>query len=129
MAARTVDEYLRLQPADVRLALRALRRTIRAAAPMAEEVISYQIPTYKHNGPLVHFMARGDSCSLITVSKEIPRIFAKELKPWEISGTTIHFTPEKPLPASLVGKVVKARVKQNEQRGAGKPGYGKRKMK
>lgn len=111
---KTVDEYLIALPEDQQEALQKIREAIKAAAPQAEEVISYQIPTYKQNGPLVHFAAFKNHLSLVVVSKSIAEIFAKELAPFKSSGRTIHFTPEKPIPAALVKKIVKARVRENE---------------
>ena len=116
--AKSVDEYLRSLPKPVRTALQELRRTIKAAAPKAEEMISYRIPTYGYMGPVVHFAAFADHCSLIVVNKDVLAGFKKELQPYKVSGTTIHFMPEKPLPAALVRKIVKARIKENEARNA-----------
>lgn len=112
--AKNVDEYLQALPEAVRITLEKVRQAIKAAAPNAEEVISYQIPTYKYHGPLVHFMAGKNHCSFITVSKSINEIFKEELKPWRTSGTTIHFTTSHPLPSSIVKKIVKMRIKENE---------------
>ena len=114
--AKNVDEYLAAAPEEVRPVLAKLRKTIRAAAPMAEEVISYQIPTYRYHGPLVHFAAFKSHCSFFGVSKPVMDRFSSELKPWDTSGTTIHFSAKNPLPASLVKKIVKARVEENEAR-------------
>lgn len=115
-AAKNVDEYLDALPEDVRTTLEKLRQTIKAAAPKAEEIISYQIPTYKFKGPLVHFAAFPDHCSLVVVSKSTIETFKSELKSHKISGTTIHFTADNPLPATLVQRIVKARIKENEER-------------
>lgn len=112
--AKNVDEYLSLLPEDIRPVLEKLRQTIKSAAPQAEEVISYQIPTYKYHGPVVHFMARKNHCSLVVISKTILEKFSIELQPFNISGRTIHFTPAKPIPEKLVKKIVKARIKENE---------------
>jgi uncharacterized protein YdhG (YjbR/CyaY superfamily) len=112
--AGDVDAYLSSFPQELRMVLENLREAIKAAAPKAEEVISYQIPTYKYHGPLVHFVARASYCSFIAVSKEILEKFRDELESFDTSGTTIHFTVEKPLPATLVKKIVKARVAENE---------------
>ncbi|MCC6962777.1 MAG: DUF1801 domain-containing protein [candidate division Zixibacteria bacterium] len=112
--AKTVEEYLAKLPQVQRAVLEPLRRAIRAAAPQAVEVISYQIPTYKLNGPLVHFMAAKHHCSFICVDKSVPKQFAKELAGYKVSGTTIQFTPENPPAATLVKKIVKMRIKQNE---------------
>ncbi len=116
--AKTVDEYLRALPEAMRTTLETVRQSIKAAAPQAEEVISYRIPTYKYRGPLVHFAAFKDHCSLVVVSKSILEILEQELQSYKISGTTIHFSPEKPLPAILVKKIVEARIKENEERNA-----------
>jgi uncharacterized protein YdhG (YjbR/CyaY superfamily) len=112
--AKDVDTYLSSAPPEMRAVLENLRQAIKAAAPKAEEIISYQIPTYKYHGPLVHFMARESRGSFITVNKEVLQKFKNELKDFDLSGTTIHFTPEDPLPAALVKKIVKARVAENE---------------
>jgi uncharacterized protein YdhG (YjbR/CyaY superfamily) len=114
--AKTVEEYLAAVPPRERAALEELRRTIRSAAPDAEEGISYRMPVFKLNGALVFYAAFSDHLSLFVASKEIVKEFAKDLKPYYSSGATIHFTPEKPLPASLVKRLVKAKIEQNEER-------------
>jgi uncharacterized protein YdhG (YjbR/CyaY superfamily) len=112
--AATVDEYLDALPDDVRKMLRKVRETIKEAAPKAEEVISYQIPTYKYLGAVVHFAAFKNHCSFFGVSKSLLQKFEKELRLFKVSGTTIHFSVDNPLPAALVKKFVKERIKQNE---------------
>jgi uncharacterized protein YdhG (YjbR/CyaY superfamily) len=112
--AKDVDAYLASAPKELRAALDNLRAAIKAAAPKAEELISYRIPTYKYQGPLVHFVARESYCSFIAVSKTVLEKFKAELANFDTSGTTIHFTVENPLPAALVKKIVKARVAENE---------------
>ncbi|HEX9652389.1 MAG TPA: DUF1801 domain-containing protein [bacterium] len=120
-SGRSVDDYLSALPEAVRTTLEKVRQSIKAAAPKAEELISYRIPTYKYLGPLVHFAAFESHCSLIVVNKSIMKIFKKELLSYETSGMTIHFTPDKPLPATLVKKIVKLRIKENEEQNAAKP--------
>jgi uncharacterized protein YdhG (YjbR/CyaY superfamily) len=117
---QTVTDYIRGQPVVVQPALEKLREAIRSAAPDAEEVISYRFPTYKLRGPLVHFSVHTDHCSLIVTDQTIIEKFKKELLGFKISGTTIHFTPAKPLPSSLIKKVVQSRVKANLQKTAKK---------
>ena len=112
--AKDVDAYLAEVPPEARRALAELRKAIKAAAPMAEEVISYRIPTYKHCGPLVHFMAHPNHCSFVTASRAIVETCGSELEDFATSGTTIPFSADKPLPAALVRKIVKARMKENE---------------
>ena len=110
-----VNSYIAAFPKDTQKLLKQLRAIIKKTVPGAEEIISYQIPTYKYLGPLVHFAAFPDHCSLIVVNKDIIRMFESDLQPYKTTGTTIHFKPGKPLPATLVKKIVKARIQQNEE--------------
>lgn len=112
--AKDVDEYLINVPEDDRETLEDLRKTIKEAAPMAEEIISYRIPTYKFHGPLVHFVARKNYLSFIVVDKSLIERFKDELEGYKTSGTTIHFSSENPLPEELVKKIVEARIETNE---------------
>ena len=120
-AAGSVDEYLAVVPEDARVALKRLRKIIKAAAPGTSEVISYRIPVFKYQGyPLVGFGAAKNHCSFFTMSSrmipKLVRMLAAELRGYEVSGATIHFTPDKPLPAALVTKLVKERIAENEKR-------------
>jgi uncharacterized protein YdhG (YjbR/CyaY superfamily) len=114
--ARDVDRYLAALPKDIQVTLEKLRKTIKTAAPKAEETISYQIPAFKYHGPLVFFAAFKNHCSFFVASKSLMETFRRELEPYDTSGTTIHFSAENPLPATLVKKIVKARIEQNELR-------------
>jgi uncharacterized protein YdhG (YjbR/CyaY superfamily) len=114
--AKNVDAYLAAIPHDKRIVLEKLRKTIKAAAPKAEEGISYQMPAFKYLGPLVYFAAFKNHCSFFVGSKSILKTFGKELKAYEATGATIHFSVEKPLPAALVKKIVKARMRENEEK-------------
>ena len=114
--ATTVDEYLAIQSEPVRSGLEKVRKAIKAAAPTAEEVISYQIPTYKLNGPVAAFAAFTNHCSYFTTSHVIMKEFKVELKDFDTSGVTIHFQPDRPLPANLIKKLVTAKIKENEAR-------------
>ena len=117
-AAPDVDAYLRKVPPAARAALTKLRRAIKAAAPGADEAISYAMPAYKLNGPLVYFAAFTSHCSFFPGSKSIVKRFGRELSPFHATGGTIRFSPDRPLPASLVQRIVRARVKENEARRA-----------
>ena len=112
----SVADYLRAVPPAPRAALRKLRQTIKAAAPKATELISYGIPAFKHHGVLVYYAAFKDHCSLFGVSGAIVKANKKALAPYKRSKGTIQFTREKPLPAALVRKLVKARIAENEAR-------------
>jgi len=92
-----------------------LRKTIKAAAPEATEVISYGMPMFKHHGMLVGYAAFKEHCSLF-MSTAITSALKKELASYDTSKGTIRFAPDKPLPAALVRKLVKARIAQNERR-------------
>ena len=80
MKAKDVNTYLAAVPHDMRIILEDLRKTIKDAAPGAEESISYRIPPYKYHGPLVHFVARKNYCSFIVVNKSILDKFKSELQ-------------------------------------------------
>jgi uncharacterized protein YdhG (YjbR/CyaY superfamily) len=111
-ATKTVDAYLARVPEPARSTLNKLRDAIRSAAPSeATETISYGIPAFKHNGVLVWFAAFADHCSLFPTAAVI-ETFKNELKVFSISKGTIQFPTDKPLPAALVKKMVKARVAQ-----------------
>ncbi len=112
---KTVDEYLADVPKEMRDTLEKLRKTIRSAAPKATEGISYQMPMYKQNGMLMGFAAFTNHCSLFPGSTALEQ-FKDELKDYQTSKGTIRFTVAKPLPATLVKKLVKARIADNEAR-------------
>jgi uncharacterized protein YdhG (YjbR/CyaY superfamily) len=97
----------------MRAALEKLRKTIRAAAPQAEECISYQLPAYRLNGMLVAFGATAAHCAFYPMSSTIVAAHKDDLRDYETSKGTIRFQPDKPLPAALVRKLVKARIAEN----------------
>ena len=110
----TIDEYLAPVQPDQRAALEKLRKAIHAAAPGAQEYIGYGLAGFKFDGrPLVYFGAWESHCALYAASPAVQKKFQKELKGFECSKGTIRFTPEKPLPASLVKALIKARVAEN----------------
>ena len=112
-----MDHYLSRVPANARAALLKLRTTIQAAAPQATEEISYQIPTFKHRGGLVAYAAFPEHCTFFVMSTEVMREHAAELEGYPTGKGSIRFSPDKPLPAALVKKLVKARIAENEARG------------
>lgn len=112
---KTVDEYLSALPEEIRSVLIHLRKTIKSTAPKAEEVISYGMPGYKYYGALVYFAAFKNHCSFFPGSSQVIKLY-EELKSFKTAKGTIQFTIDKPLPATLVKKIVKARMKENEER-------------
>jgi uncharacterized protein YdhG (YjbR/CyaY superfamily) len=101
--------------ADKRAALEKLRKAIKAAAPKAEECISYGLAAFRLNGrPLVAFGATASQCSFYPMSSSTVEAHKDELKDYDTSKGTIRFEPDKPLPVALVRKLVKARIAENE---------------
>ena len=107
---RTIDEYLAALSEDKRAALEKLRKTIRAAAPKAEEGISYGIPAFRQNGMLVGFGATAKHCAFYLMSATTVDAHKEELEGYDTSKGTIRFRADDPLPAALVRKLVKARI-------------------
>ena len=106
---RTHDDYLAALSADKRTALQKLRRTIKAAAPEAEECISYGIPSFRLNGKLLVFYGAGKNhCSFYPGSTI--QSLKTALRGYDTSKGTIRFSSDKPLPAALVRKLVKLRM-------------------
>lgn len=107
----TIDEYIATFPEDVQHILEQLRHTIQAAAPDAAEAISYQMPTFKLNGNLIHFAAFKNHIGLYPAPSGIDA-FAQELTPYVVSKGSIHFPKDKPIPFDLVTKIVQYRVQE-----------------
>jgi len=109
---KTVDEYLaRIDSDGARASLTRLRAVIREAAPEAEEVISYGVPTYKFHGFVCSLASFKNHCSFFpghTVAD-----FADQLKGYKLAKGTVRFPHDKPLPDSLVIAIVKARLADN----------------
>jgi uncharacterized protein YdhG (YjbR/CyaY superfamily) len=116
-APKTVDEYLAAVPEPARSSLKEVRAAIRAAAPAeTTEIISYGMPMYKYKGTLIGFAAYPKHCSLFLATLSLLKLFKDELSRYEILKGTIRFPTDKPLPASLMKKIVKARAAQNDQK-------------
>jgi len=114
---KDMDEYLAGVPEPARSTLNKIRSWIRAAAPPeATEDISYRMPTFRYKGALMAFAAFSHHCSLFPMSLAVVAAFRNELKGFDVSKGTIRFPPDKPLPAALVKKMVKARVAEKERK-------------
>jgi len=115
VAVKNIDDYLSAFPQDTVVKLQQLREAIQKAAPAAIEAISYAIPTFKQEGNLVHFAGYKNHIGFYPGSAGI-EAFEKELSAYNLSKGTVQFPLDKPLPLSLVNKIVKYRVKQNLER-------------
>jgi uncharacterized protein YdhG (YjbR/CyaY superfamily) len=114
---KDIDEYLAGVPEPARTTLNKVRAVIRSVVPKeATEAISYRIPTFKYKGSLLAFAAFKNHCSLFPMSMAVIETFKNELKGYQTFKGTIHFPLDKPLPAALLKKMVKARIAQNEER-------------
>jgi uncharacterized protein YdhG (YjbR/CyaY superfamily) len=115
-ALKTIDEYLAGVPEPARSTLNNIRAAIRSAAPpQVTETISYGIPAFAYKGVLIWFAAFTSHCSLFP-TKAVINAFKDDLKGYSTSKGTIQFPTDRPLPASLVKKMVKARVAQIESK-------------
>jgi len=108
----SIDQYIATFPARTQKILRELRATIKAAAPEAEEKISYQIPTFALNGNLVHFAAFQNHIGFYPTPSGT-RAFKRELSIYEGAKGSVKFPIEKPLPLALIRRIVKFRVAEN----------------
>jgi uncharacterized protein YdhG (YjbR/CyaY superfamily) len=108
---REVDAYIAAAPRAAQPLLRQLRAVIKEAAPQAEERISYKMPSYQFHGRLMYFAVFKDHIGLY------PAGYAekyKELRKYMSGKGTLRFPLDQPLPASLITKLIKQRVKENE---------------
>jgi len=111
-----MDDYISAFPKDVQGILERIRRTIRESAPEAEETISYQIPTFRFQGNLVHFAAFKGHVEFYPTPSAIER-FEKELARYERAKGVVRFPVDKPIPYDLIGKIVRHRVRENLKKG------------
>jgi uncharacterized protein YdhG (YjbR/CyaY superfamily) len=117
----SIDEYIAAFPRETQRMLEELRATIRAAAPEAEEKISYQMPTFALKGNLVHFAAFKHHIGFYGASGAI-QAFRDELSIYAAAKSTLRFPLDKPLPLDLIRKIVRFRVAENLKRAELKPG-------
>jgi uncharacterized protein YdhG (YjbR/CyaY superfamily) len=109
---KTIDEYIATFPKNVQTILQELRQVIRDCSPEAKEAISYQIPTFKLNGNLVHFAAYKNHIGFYPTSSGI-EAFKEKLGKYEISKGTVRFPINEPIPFELIKEMVRFRVKEN----------------
>jgi uncharacterized protein YdhG (YjbR/CyaY superfamily) len=108
------DEYIAQQPAAFRPILEELRRIILTTVPQATESISYQLPCYKYHYMLVGIGTNKKYCSFYTMSPGLVKSMQDDLKGVKVSGSTLHFALDEPLPVELIKKIIAERMIQNE---------------
>lgn len=118
-APKTIDEYIAGFPEDVQAILQQIRQTIKAAAPQAEEAISYQMPTFKLKGNLVHFAAFKNHIGFYPVPSGIEQ-FQEELSVFKQGKGSVQFPLDKPMPYDLMRRIVLFRVEENLANAAAK---------
>lgn len=119
-ALQNVDDYLATISEPARSTLEKVRAVIRASVPReATETISYRIPMFKLNGMLIGFAAFKNHCSLFPANMDVFKAFKKELEPFHASKGTLQFPLDKPFPTTLLKKIVKMRVAQNQAKNKG----------
>ena len=112
-----VDAYLAKVPEPARATLEKVRATIRSVVPAeTTEGLSYGMPTFRYKGALVAYAAFKDHCSFFPCQASLIDQMKDELKNYRTSKGTLQFPLDKPLPAALVKKMVKARIAENERR-------------
>lgn len=114
-----IDKYIAIFPKDVQAILEKVRATIRKAAPNAEEIINYGVPTVTLKGNLVHFAGFKNHIGFYPTPSGIEK-FKKELSIYEGAKGSVKFPLDKPIPYALIGKIVKFRVKENMEKAEAK---------
>ena len=123
-AITTIETYIAASAAAVRPILREMRRVIRAAAPEAEEVISYRMPAFRQRGILVYFAALKNHIGLFPPVRGDAKL-AKALAPYAGPKGNLKFPLDRPIPYSLIRRVVRLRVKQDFAPPRAKTGRGR----
>lgn len=112
-----IDAYLSTVKGERRAALQALRRTIRAILPEAEECISYGMPAFRLDRRIVAgFAATAKGCSYYPFSGSTLATLARDLARYDKTRSAVHFGPDRPLPAALVRKLLRARIAEGTAR-------------
>lgn len=109
---KTVDEYIAALPATTKNMVKELRKTIKQLVPTAEEMISYNMPSFKWHGGLIWYAAWKEHISLYPGSSAMEASIP-ELAAYKGAKATIKFPAGKPLPLELVHKIIKFRMKEN----------------
>lgn len=116
---RNIDQYIASHPEDVQEILQKIRLTIRDAAPEAQEAISYQMPTFKLNGNLVHFAAYKNHIGFYPTPAGIEH-FKDEISAYKWAKGSVQFPLDQPIPYDLISRIVAFRVRENLEKARAK---------
>jgi len=108
----TIDDYIASFPEEIQKKLKTIRNAIKITAPNSHETISYQMPTFRLNGILVHFAAHKSHIGFYPTPSAIKH-FSKQLADYEFSKGSIKFPNDKPIPLDLIKRIVAFRVDEN----------------
>ena len=111
----TIDEYIADCPGELQAILQTIRTTIRNAAPAAEETIAYRMPAFRLNGPLVYFAAFKNHIGLYPPVHGDERLM-QDVAPYANEKGNLRFPLDERIPYALIGRVVKARARENAER-------------
>ena len=113
-SAYSFDRFLQTQEPQFRQCLTDMRALIKSIVPDAEETFSYQVHCFKHIYMLIGIGSNKQYCSLYTMSSQLVKQIKDELAGCKISGMTLHFESDKPLPSAIITRIVLARMQENE---------------
>lgn len=118
MGKTVIEEYIERQPALFRKKLSEMRHLINTLVPQAEEVFSYQVGCFKLQYMLVGIGVTKNSCSLYTMSPGLVKEMKSRLKNEgiQVSGATLHFDPDEPLPVAIIEEIIQKRIQENLDR-------------
>jgi uncharacterized protein YdhG (YjbR/CyaY superfamily) len=114
MKPKTVEEYIAIQSEEKKELLHQIREMILTTAPKAQEQVSYLVPYYKYHFGLVGFGVHKKGCSFYTMTSKLLVDFKSELTGYKYSASTIHINSDQKLPKTVLKKIIKARMKENE---------------
>lgn len=113
--AANVDEYIAAFPAAVQARLQSIRRTVKKAAPDAQEKISYQIPTFTLGSNLIHFAAFKNHIGVYPGASAIEAL-QEDLAGYRTAKGTVQFPLDRPIPLKLIEKLVRFRIEERSRR-------------
>lgn len=111
----TIDEYLAVLPEDIKKELQRIRNIILKTVPKIKERIAYKICVFSLKKDLVGFASQKNHCSFYLMSPKLVIKMKADLKDLKVSGATIHFTPNEPMPESIIKRILKERIKEFEE--------------